>query len=56
MSIKKFTGAEIVIHSLHKENTEFVENENSKLICKSGIIRSDGTCTEGFKSKDKGKY
>ncbi len=24
MSIKKFTGAEIVIHSLHKENTEFV--------------------------------
>ena len=24
MSAKKFTGAEIVIHSLHKENTEFV--------------------------------
>ena len=24
MSTKKFTGAEIVIHSLHKENTEFV--------------------------------
>lgn len=24
MSIKKLTGAEIVIHSLHKENTEFV--------------------------------